>query len=337
MQNEEYSSMIGISQSMIKYFKSNGPLKYKKKYIDKTEKEEESDSFIFGSLVDTLLFTPEVFLDRFYISDSSKKPSEEVCNIVETVFKNAGDLDSMPTPITLDMLEDELLEAAKNWNGRWKDEAKAANLIKNGSAYFEFLKLAKGKEIITTSDNFQAVVIKENCLSHPIASKYFVSCPGVDVLFQVEISCQINGIYVKGAFDILRVDHEAKTVQLVDFKTTQDVQTFIGSIHKYGYGLQLSFYKDLLGWWLLEKNLSDYKILPCLNIAVDRKEKMPYIFEYSDKDLELEKYGHGSKKGWLHYLTEINWHQTKNIWTNKEYYQHGKILVNLYEKEREQL
>ena len=41
MQNEEYSSMIGISQSMIKYFKTNGPLKYKKKYIDKTEKEEE--------------------------------------------------------------------------------------------------------------------------------------------------------------------------------------------------------------------------------------------------------------------------------------------------------
>lgn len=327
--------MIGVSQSMIKYFKSNGPLKYKKKYLDCTEKEDKSDSFTFGSLVDTILFTPEEFKTRFYIADTIKKPSEEVCNIIEKVFNEAGDLSSMPVPITLDMLETELLGAAKGWNARWKDDAKAANLIKNGSDYFEFLKLANGKEIITTSDSFQAHSIKDNCLVHPVAKKYFLPSTKVDVLFQVEIGCQINGIDVKGAFDILRVDHELKTVQLVDFKTTQDVHSFVYGVKKYGYGLQLSFYKELLLWWMLENSVSHYKILPCLNIAVDRIEKTPYIFTYNDEDLEFEKYGYNGKKGWLGYLTEINWHQTNNVWINKEYHQHGEIKIELYDKERE--
>lgn len=333
MQEKNYRELEGISQSMLKDFKFKSPLKWKKKYIDKKQDEEDDNSkFIFGSLTDTLLFTPEVLDERFFISDAVKKPSEEICKILENVYNNMGSLEDLPCDITLDMCRDEILQYASKWQSRWGADAKYNNIVKEGSDYFEFLKLAKGREIVTSTDNLDAIEIRDIVIKHPRTSKYLISTDEVEVLFQLEISVEIEGVVRKGAIDILVINHKNKTIRVIDFKTTMDAHNFVSSIKKFGYGFQLSYYNDLVNEWKKEK-FPEYQMEVPLNIAIDRWEKIPYIYEHDENDMIIEKEGNAKKIGWMKYLEDLKWHIKNDIWETRELYENGKIKIKLYDQE----
>ena len=86
MQNKNYNQTWGISQSSIKAWKFKSPLQWKKRYIDDNrDDDKDTESFTMGSLVDTLLFTPELLNDRFY-KGKEKLPSEAIAWIVREYF-----------------------------------------------------------------------------------------------------------------------------------------------------------------------------------------------------------------------------------------------------------
>ena len=180
--------------------------------------------------------------------------------------------------------------------------------------------------------------------------KYFIKQENEELFHQLEIYTDYelnNGVKIplKGAIDILHIDHNNKTIQILDLKTSFSAFDFLKSIKQYSYCAQLSFYDYLVRRWIEDKKYSNYHILPPANIVIDPEYKIPYIYEYDWVDIALEADGNKDflfniyqsdlhnekfKKGWKNILEEIGWHISNNMWDMpKELYENKKIKVNL--------
>lgn len=382
MQISEYRNSLAISQSAVKDFRFKSPRRWKALWIDREPEDRDDDVFTFGNLVDTLLFTPELLNERFYIADVSKIPKGGVEKIVSRVYQEYLKLDvkDCPTPIknikiiddsslpetyeeityNLEPLRAEILQACKDeaWQGTWKDDTRINKIIAQGTEYFGLLDLAKGRDVITTEVNFDAISVVNRLKTDSTVLKYFVQNEEFRNLYQVElfttyVNDNLTELPVKGAIDIVHIDVKNNIVQLVDFKTTFSAFDFIKSIKQYSYCDQLSFYDYLLrqkfaDLEFLKKNNLDGETLKFnnpINIAIDRDEKLPYIYEYNWNDIQISRDGnesflfslydtniHASKirKGWKTLLDDISWHMETGLWDySREYYKNGKIKVNL--------
>lgn len=379
MQNSEYKNKFAISQSAIKDFQFKSPRDWKRIWINNNEDAERSgDSFTFGSLTDTLLFTPHELESRFYIGEF-QHPSPAIESIVKKVqesiiVKNKSTeslnkenllmkVEELPIDLNSEMISDLVIYAADNceengkkgWNTRWSIETRLKKIREQGTEYFNLLRDANGRSVISSTTNMEAISLRDILYKDPDVKEYFVPTSGIELKFQMELFVEYTledgrVIPLKGALDILHIDHNNKTIRLVDFKTSYDAHDFIKSIKKFGYATQLSFYDYLLRLWLetqcKDQSFCQYTILNPINIVIDKYQKVPYIYEYDWDDLALEREGNEKflfdlyqtkdhkmriKKGWINILEEIAWHYYTDKWDKpRELYENKKIKVNLY-------
>lgn len=356
--SENYKNALGISQSAIKDFEKMLPSEWKKIWIDGIKPQKDESTFLFGTVLDILLFSPESFDSKYYVTDL-EMPSSAVSSIINAYFNRLIQLNDTITSINnevpgepellnLTMYHHKLLlECAKNytsvdketgdikfgWQNNWKDETIVNNLIKQGQPYFNLLVATNGREIIPSSLKYKAKELQNILETNPYTKNYFVKSENVDLIFQHEVYITIDEVNYKLSIDIKKIDHNNKTIQRIDFKTTQDVHFFKSTVKKYGYCKQLSFY-DYFDSLEDLKNYPDYTTLLPINIAIDPKNKIPYIFEHSENDLLIEKIGSKEHRiiGWENTVQEIIWHIKNNLWEySKEIYENGKIKLNLYE------
>lgn len=367
MQNTNYRNTFGISQSSIKDFRYMTPAQWRQKYLlSQTDLDREGEHLDYGSLLDTLLFTPELLKNRFYVAaEGMKVPSESIKKILDTVYEEycKGDIDDVLTRIgavttnyKLDDLKEEMINIAKRpehnyGKGSYKDERIVKELTEKGEEYFELLKTIGDKVVITTEDNMRAVQQKEQLTTHPRTRPWFIQQEGETLLFQKELFVDLRRfdlpmpalieagsadptlVQKKSALDIVRINHFDKTIQNADFKTSFDAHNFLGSIKKYGYAAQLSFYDIVLRQWATE-NYPEYEVLEPINIVADKKIDEPYIYQFNAQDLETEKtgydFGKDKKTGWETVMNEILWHLETNIWSKRDLHLNNHIKVKLY-------
>lgn len=384
MQNNDYATRFGISQSMLKKWGFWSPLQWKKYYIDKqNDKDSEKTSFTFGSLVDTLLFTPEEYDKRFVIVEDKTIPSEAIASIIKSYYNkiiannnNLKELEDLlpdkPVYLTLTLDHTDVLIDCANqyvskdkdgnekigWNNSWKTETKVDTLKKKGENYFNTLIKCENRQIVSQSLVLEAENLKNILQNHEAVKKYFVPTENSELLFQLEIfvtyTVKVNDVWkklpLKGALDIVRIDHNTKTIQIIDFKTDKNAYTFIQSIKQYGYVDQLSYYMFLLKLWLqsyCEGKYCNYNIISPLNVVIDVYDKYPYVYRHSHADLAIaqlgnkhiirnlvneERFSHPFKykKGWEEKLEEISWHYFTDQWNApKELLETGYIEVNI--------
>jgi len=122
----------------------------------------------------------------------------------------------------------------------------------------------------------------------------------------------------KYMLDRLVIDHNTKTIKLIDLKTTSHIGSFDKSIETFNYNRQFAFYcQALLNKF---KGLEDYK-REIYVIALQIKE-LPEckVFKISD---ELIEEGH-AKIATL--MTDIAWHFNNDQWKySKSYYESNGI------------
>lgn len=371
MQNKDYRSTFAVSQSAIKDFRFKSPRRWKDIWIDKQQDlDKNEESFIFGSLVDTLLFTPELMEKRFHVADVSKIPTGNIEKIVHGIYDNLvsftlTDLEGLPSNFEAsplkDVSKDEIIRWCDKyeWNNHWKEDTRVNKIIEKGSEYFDLLSSAVGRKVITTETNMDAIGIVNILRKTENVKCYFTDCKDYRNIFQLEIfetfvTEDDNNVPVKCAIDILHIDEKNKTLQICDFKTSYSAHNFTQSIKQFGYCDQLSFYTSVLRKSLKNEifmqniglNSSiDWKILEPINIVIDENEKLPYIYEYDWKDIDLARDGNSTylyslyqtndhngriKKGWNELLGEIAWHIRNDKWDYPvEIYKTGRIKVNL--------
>lgn len=376
MQRKDYSNTFGISQSALKDFRFKSPKAWKNIWIDKQlDINKKEDNFIFGSLVDTLLFSPKELENRFYIADVNKIPKGPVEKIIKTVFngvslKQAQDIiinddPLLPEPITkkdygFADFKDEILLAcnAEDWQSRWKPDTRVNKIIEEGSDYFNLLVEANQKKIITSEMNLEAISVVNALKNSQLVNHYFKQGKTYNNIYQLELFYNhiddetLQEVPLKAALDIVHINYEKNTIQIVDFKTSYSAYDFLKSIKQYGYCDQLSFYTFVLNEMLKDKEFREYynipedlKMLEPINIVIDKDEMIPYVYQYNWDDIIIAKDGNEKflfnlyqtqthatkiKKGWKTLLKEVAWHINNNKWDYpREHYETGRIHVNL--------
>jgi hypothetical protein len=134
---------------------------------------------------------------------------------------------------------------------------------------------------------------------------------------------------------LILIDHENQTVEFIDLKTgAGNGDEFISSFIKYRYYFQAALYMRVYQHIMEEYGIVGYTLLPFKFLYIGRKEKVPFVFEVSDKWIDAAfngfvTLGGYEYKGINELLDEIKWHwQNKVFNMPKEAYENdGRMAI----------
>jgi hypothetical protein len=340
MTEQQYRNLDIDSYSSLKLFIEDRKKYYRKFIIREPVKEEESPSTIFGSLVDCLKFTPEVFEERYALA-VAQPPTGQYGKFVDQLMRvtlrslnEAGEI----TRELEDMMLDAYNEVKHDRDGNVVDfKRDSFEVVKNkfiGSnleIHYRQLREAYGKTIIEASnlENAQAVVRELN--SNPI-TRDIMTCRS-DQRFTVYSQFPIVGLMpgsytqngdfpLKCLIDRLIVDHEEKVIRIYDLKTVWDNEgEFLHNYFKYKYYIQMALYFYLVVQWKYrQEEIKDYNVLYPQFIAVDSSNyKSPLIYstDVTNYDQGMNGFTIRGKyyPGVLKAVQDLIWHKESGIWT----------------------
>jgi len=247
----DYKDIDAVNQSRLKKI-----LIHPKLYKHQEEREEKS-YFTFGQLVEDILLMSQEEVDAKYVICDVDMPTDKVKEVIEALYAARGVAD-------FDSIEPALVEEIRmevGYQTKWKAET-AYNKIKLlGSDYLNFIASAGDRIIIDQEDYDKAQSLAIMVETNPNTAKYLSK----DNKFKHVVTFKHKGFDCKGEIDIVHIDHEAKTIRVVDIKTTSQFLAFKSSILRYRYDFQLAFYTMAL----MEEQLPNYSILEPQLLVLD--------------------------------------------------------------------
>lgn len=235
---EDYYKVKRLNNSLLSTInpeQGGSPKKYlKEKEFDREEKFDKS--LESGKIVHKYCENPAEFKVL-----STDKPSDKLGIVADKAIEICKQLES---PIT----DDILLLASRNigWNDKWKDDA----IIKNTQSLIPYIN-----EVLATNDLIALTTAQksmlDNCVSslrsHKKINEFlFVKdeFANIEYFNELVIFFEIGEVECKAMIDRLIINHDTKTINLTDIKTTsKSVYQFRDSLDKYHYNRQLAFYK----------------------------------------------------------------------------------------------
>lgn len=308
----EYRASEAISYSSLSSFAREGA-----EIIPHLKEKKEAEALRFGSLVDTLMTEPEELEAKFLISDTPR-PSDTVAKIIANIWENSDKSTNDITNIKSDTI---LLYANDaNYQTNWKDETRVNKLVAEGQSFFELLGLAGDRTLMSQSDYQRAISCVEQLKTNPYTAKYFYDNPfethKVEGVFQAKFKLKFESegkeYDIRCMFDRLIVDHEAKTIQPIDLKTTgKSEELFPQSFVTWNYYLQATMYSFILEQICAQDSyFKDFTILPFLFIVINRFRQKPLVWKYvaPENNAIAIKINGIEVDGWLTLLTNFVWH-----------------------------
>ena len=195
--------------------------------------------------------------------------------------------------IKLDHLNDQILEALKENNlyQSFKDDQKRIDKINTpeNAEYLYFLCQDQKKDIIDndmlTKATERVELIKANkdviSLIEQEATDFEMDT--IQVYNEKKLECQLiqYKFGLKGIIDKYIIDDEAKTITIIDLKTTaKPLENFAETVDFYNYWLQAAVY-SLLVMKNIDENQQNYKII--FKFAVIDKYDQVYVFPVSEE------------------------------------------------------
>ena len=322
---KKYYEHEGISQSKLKDL--NLHPKYFKGRDEETEERPLSGAFLLGSAVDCKLTTPELYDEQFAIID---------------VEKPTGQLGYYINRLLLGDTAEEAYDTTKAWNGgklRDNIEKFKENFNTSGINYFNCVKKAEGKHIMSLEEKNTIDLVCESLLTSDYTKDYFQIPNGnIEIYKQYPIYWEYNDVKCKSLLDFIEINHDDKTIQPLDLKTTGDsVSYFPNSVFKYRYDIQAAFYTYAVGYSFANTYLNEkYTILPFKFIVESTKYPgTPEMFKCSDELLAMGINGRirngNFYKGFDQLITEYKWHLKNDKWDYKmdTYLNNGETLLTV--------
>lgn len=266
------------------------------------EKITSTPSMEFGSLFDSILTKGKKTLDDYVISDTCPPPAEKgVLDYLLTVT----DVPFFDIPsFTLEQAFDTV-----KYQPRWGYDAK----FKNTEKYKDYYEARRtGKNVVSQTDWDDAVEMAKIFRANPYLSNLFgkVSTDKKEFLYQTQYKTEWtlpNGeeVIIKIMPDLLVVDHENKTIQPVDLKTSaMPAYDFAENFVRFRYDIQAELYTDVLNKIIQDDpEYSEYTVLTYLFTDISRADKVPVTYEYDPSNgFSFKDYTY---KGWQELLMEI--------------------------------
>ena len=262
-EEEFYSKPFNFSYSSLNRLLFSPSLFYKD-YILQDREIRTDKHLIEGKLVHCLVFQPKELTELFSIVPG-KVPSENIKRILKSVTLHTDvlvltDIDDF---IILDSLKEEnLYQSLKT------DEQRVAKVkTEDHVNYYKFM-CTTGKDVIDNDTLMrcqnQADIIKENEKVMELfdKGKTDFELDTLEIYKEKPLECKLSKYEfgLKGIVDYYDIDHETKTISIVDLKTTsKTVSDFTESIEYYNYWLQAAIYTKLV--LSSHDDIRDYKIL----------------------------------------------------------------------------
>lgn len=227
----------------------------------------------FGSLVDCVCLTPELYIDKFYLEQPGPTASSK--ELADKLIELGIKLDSSEIKEGTDTAKELLIimDNLKLWIKN-SDTVRLNKLDKDFINYVNNQIDNIDKTPITYEDLEKASQVKTVLDTHLLTNHIFHPEElGNETMFQVQGMSEIDGIPYKFMCDIVYIDHENKEIRPYDLKTGSSPLTYFEtSIIEYRYDIQ---------HYLYTKGINDIK-----NELVDNSEEytvIPLEFIYFDK------------------------------------------------------
>ena len=159
-----------------------------------------------------------------------------------------------------------------------------------------------GKTVVSTATIESAERIVEKIKAHPYTAGIanLDTSDTVEVFNELPILFTLDGVEYKAMIDKIVVNHQAKSIQTYDWKTSWDLTNVQFAFLKYGYYLQSIMYHHAVLNWALENDLSDYNVTPMTFVFCDTQGFAdPVLLELSTDD--LNRFDRGFTYRGLHY------------------------------------
>lgn len=229
---QKYWESDAISQSFLK-----------KVLVNDTSTKKESLSMVSGSLIDCLITTPYLTDELFYVSKLEKYPTPQVKEVLDTYYKNLIEQGK-----EIEWNDDELLKVFRSVSSSKTGDSKVLEML--ADPYWIELEKAGTRKIISKEYWDKCNSVAMIVLTHPVTSGYFTKSKRKEILFQHPMYWTYkdeergDSHNCKGLIDMLIIDNDNKTLQIIDIKTTSDsLSSWKYNIaRKFRYDFQLSFY-----------------------------------------------------------------------------------------------
>lgn len=329
----EYRADDAISYSSLSSFAREGA-----EVIPHLKEKKDAEALRFGSLVDTLMTEPEELDVKFLISDTPR-PSDTVAKIVTNIWENSDKTTNDITNIKSDTILLYANDAAYYTN--WKDETRVNKLVSEGMSFFELLGLAEGKTLMSQDDYQRALSCVEQLKTNSFTSTYFYDNPFTlgkieghfQLKFKLNFKIDEKPYSIRCMFDRIIVDHDAKTIQPIDLKTTgKSEEIFPQSFVTWNYYLQATMYSFILKTLCSrDPYFKDFTILPFLFIVINRFRQKPLVWKFEEKPNSAYYLMIEGKKvdGWFTLLTNFVWHVENNEFMYSKASYEGNGLRNI--------
>lgn len=262
-----------------------------------------SPSMAFGSLFDTIITRGEDFEKEYAVIDTCPPPAEK--NVLDTLAELAsGNFDLIPDSTIQEAI------SKCNYQGRLKYETQLAKL----STYKDYYNtISSGKTVVSSTDLNDAMEMAEALHNNEFSGKLFRHGEedGIEYLYQLKFVVPATfankHVEIKVMPDLVVVNHNDKTIQPVDLKTSSMPahEWWDKNFIKYRYDIQAELYSDVIRVIKNKKDsaLNDYSILPYIFTDISRTDKEPVSYVYDPT--EPLSFGDYTYKGYRSLLSEM--------------------------------
>jgi hypothetical protein len=264
---------------------------------EKDNEGPEKEHFIIGGGVDLILTgDPKEFHNKYYCSDLEKKPSDVEVAMIQQVF-NELESNNIEIDLPLSGYSDMLAIAAvdQEWYGGKPGEKRLGTLMEKGAEYFEDLKKAIGKTVITATIKNKIDAIVMSLSTNSKTEKYFDRenqnlIPEMDFYYQMPIYFEYEGVNCKALLDLVVVTHNDKgeTIKVEGI----DLKTMAFSTLQFATTLRLRRYDIQSAWYLraLKSYFGDQAEYSRFKFIVESTTftGQPLVYELTE---EAEAYG----------------------------------------------
>lgn len=253
--------------------------------IEKLDEHVESSSFVFGSLVDTLMTEPEAFNSRYLVAEKIES-SDALSLLVKDVFEQYKSTCSALKDVPREALIGEARKAS--YRNNYKDDTLYNYIIDKGSEYFNFLHMSNGRIIIDADLYAQAQQVV-NTLKTDKNTEFLFRDDNpfeedVKRYYQLKFRTNIDGTEFKCMFDLILVNYKTKEIVPIDLKTLSLKEwDFPTNFKKYYYWIQAKLYCKILKQIISEDEyFKDFTILPFRFVVINKESLIPLIWVYSE-------------------------------------------------------
>jgi hypothetical protein len=221
--------------------------------MNSLQEQESTPSLEMGTLVHALVLEPEVVYSNYIMKpDNLKTPSSgQQAKLCDKIIEEGHDFEEGVSYFYGDFY---------SIKGKTETAIKKAvtTFIEDFKPYFEFLKEAEGKIMLTHDDYEKANLCKQSLALNDMANS-LLWWSGTHYNEQ-EVYFEYEGVDCKSKIDKIVIDDDNKKIKLVDLKTTsKNVYNFGKSVEYYDYDRQLYFYTQAVRAFLGDK-YKDYEI-----------------------------------------------------------------------------